>query len=130
MRNDLTGINIQWPISELILSGKKTVETRTYPLSDSYKNQLLVLIETPGPKGKFKARAKAIIKFTECISYKDKEDFYLDSDRHCVTPGSPWEWQDEKPKFGWLLEIVEKFEQPIEIKQRKGIIFTNNVQLT
>lgn len=130
MKNGYTGINIQWPISSLILSGEKTIETRTYPLSVLHKNQPIVLIETPGPKGKFKARARAIIKFISCIEYKSKKDFYMDIDKHCVNPGSIWEWRDERPKFGWVVEVIEVFDEPIEIKQRKGIIFTKNIQLT
>jgi len=63
----LTGINIQFPISRLILSGEKTVETRTYPIPEHYINQELAIIETPGRDGDFKARIVGTIIFSGCF---------------------------------------------------------------
>lgn len=120
------GINIQWPISELILTGEKTVETRTYPIPEKYLNKEMVLIETPGPKGKFKARTRAIIIFTECFQYKNKKNFYADFDRHKVEKGSVWDWKD-RPKWGWKLVKV-KLIDAISVK-KKGIKFTVNVEI-
>ena len=100
-----TGINIQWPISQDILSGKKTIETRTYPIPEKYLNVEMAMIETPGKHGKFKARVVAIIKFTDYFQYKSKKSFYADKDKHLVTPDSPWAWQD-KEKWGWKLQII------------------------
>ena len=126
-KRTLPGINIQWPISELILSGKKTIETRTYPIPDKYLNQDMYMIETPGSKGKFKARVVAIIRFTECFQYKDKEDFYLDMDKHSVSPDSPWAWSDEKPKWGWEVHVKEKIKIPKKLTKKNGIVFTLGV---
>lgn len=122
------GINIQWPISQDILIGKKTIETRTYPLPEKYLNQELVLIETPGLEGKFKARIIAIIKFTNCYRYKDKLEFYKDVNLHLVEKESIWAWKD-KPKFGWRVEVVKKLSQPITVNKRKGIVFTKDLKL-
>lgn len=128
MKRTFTGINIQWPISQLILEGKKSIETRTYPLPKRLVNQELLMIETPGPKGKFKARSVAIIKFTGCIEYRDSADFYMDIDRHCVQPGSLWEWKDEKPKYGWVVEVLEILPEPITCKKR-GIVYRKNIHI-
>ena len=128
-KKSYTGINIQWPISELILSGKKTIETRTYPIPEKYLNQEMLMIETPGKKGKFKARIVAIIKFTKCTKYVDKEDFYLDMDKHCVSPDSPWAWKD-KNKYGWKVEVVKIFPSPITYAKKKGIKFTLDLNLS
>ena len=121
------GINIQWPISELILSGEKTIETRTYPIPKKYLNQEMVFIETPGPKGKFKARVRAIIKFTNCFQYKSKKEFYADFKRHRVSKDSSWAWK-EKSKWGWEILVVKfvdgTFQNP------KGIIFTKEIRLS
>lgn len=124
----VTGINIQWPISEKILNGSKTIETRTYPIPDKYIGKEMAMIETPGPKGNFKSRAVAIVRFLRCFKYKDKEDFYLDMDRHLVTPESPWKWNDEKPKWGWEVEVLRVLEEPINVSQR-GIVYRSNIQL-
>lgn len=122
-----TGINIQWPISQEILSGKKIVETRTYPIPPKYLNQEMLLIETPGPKGQFKARIVAVIKFTECFKYESKKKFYDDYQRHLVDKNSPWAWRD-KGKYGWVTEVVKKV-QPERPCPKKGMVYTKNIRV-
>lgn len=124
-----TGINIQWPISELILSGEKTIETRTYPIPEKHLNKDMLLIETPGKKGKFKSRIRGIIKFTKCFPYKNKTDFYKDVKRHYVTPDSSWAWRPEKPKWGWSISSVTVFEEPLPVKKKLGIKYTSNISI-
>ena len=120
------GINIQWPISELILSGEKTVETRTYPIPEKYLNQEMVLIETPGSRGKFKARTRAIIVFTDCFEYKNKKEFHADFARHRVEKGSVWDWQD-KPKWGWVTVLKIILDKPIRVNKKTGIVFSKKI---
>ncbi|NOT79384.1 MAG: hypothetical protein HOP07_10365 [Bacteriovoracaceae bacterium] len=123
-----TGINIQHPISQLIVEGKKIIETRTYNIPGKYLNQEMALVETPGKNGKFKARIIAIIKFTECFQYQTKKEFYADSDKHCVTPSSPWAWE-EGEKWGWKVCVVEKLPNFKTITKKKGIKFTLGITL-
>lgn len=124
-----TGINIQWPISQEILSGNKIIETRTYPIPDKYLNQEMLLIETPGLLRKFKARATGIIKFTSCFKYKNQKAFNLDIDKHLVSIDSKWAWKDKK-KFGWGVEVIKVFPAPLELAGiKKGIIYTKNIQI-
>ena len=123
------GINIQWPISELILSGEKTIETRTYPIPKKYLNQEMVLVETPGSKGKFKARTRAIIKFTDCFQYKNEKEFYDDFERHRVSKNSLWAWSDDKPKWGWVAKVIRIIKLPASIPNKRGIIYTKNIFL-
>lgn len=127
-KNKYTGINIQYPISELILSGKKTIETRTYQIPEKYLNKEMILIETPGKEGNFKSRITAIIKFTECFQYQNKKDFYSDTSSHCVTPDSKWAWKDGK-KWAWKIVLLKKISPPIIYSKRKGIIFTKNISI-
>lgn len=121
----LPGINIQWPISELIISGKKTVETRTYPIPLKYLNRDLLMIETPGPKGNFKARIVAVIRFSKSKPYKNKKDFYSDHKRHLVDQKSDWAWQKDKPKWGWEIAKIENLVEPLPAQFKRGIIFTS-----
>ena len=125
MQKTKPGINIQFPISSLIVSGEKTVETRTYKIPEHYLNQEIYLIETPGKKGIFKARAVAIIKFTNCFKYKNKKEFHLDFLNHKVEKGSEWDWR-EKDKWGWEVKLIKKIP-PIEIMQSRGIVFTKDI---
>ena len=128
MKKPFQGINIQWPISELILKGDKTIETRTYPIPSKLLNQDLVMVETPGKLGKFKARNVAIIRFTECFPYTSKEEFYMDYDRHKVLPESIWAWREEAPKWGWKVEVLKLISPPQECQSR-GIVYRSNIRL-
>jgi hypothetical protein len=124
----LPGINIQFPISELILNGKKTIETRTYPIPKKYINKNIYLIETPGKKGAFKARVTAVIKFKESFEYANKNQFYQDFSRHFVDSKSKWAWS-EKGKWGWPVTLVKVLKQPKPLKNRHGIKFTSEVKI-
>lgn len=123
-----TGINIQWPISEDITSGKKVIETRTYPIPQKYIGEEVLLIETPGKKGKFKARITAIIRFTNCFEYNSKKDFYADKSKHLVDKNSEWAWKDKK-KWGWEVEVIKVFKKPLDAPPKKGIKYTSNIKI-
>ena len=47
----LPGINIQAPWAEAIVSGRKLIETRFYPMPRKWIGQPLAIIETPGQAG-------------------------------------------------------------------------------
>ena len=120
------GINIQWPISRDILSGKKTIETRTYPIPEKYLGEEMLLIETPGPYGDFKARIIAIIIFTECFKYPSMKVFYSDYPFHLINKKSPWAWK-EKAKWGWRVNITKVISPPINFPEKKGIVYTRGI---
>ena len=123
-----SGINIQFPISRLILEGKKTIETRTYKLPDKYIGQELLIIETPGPSGDFKSRIVGKIVFSRSFKYESKKAFYQDQGRHFVDKDSPWAW-GEKPKWGWEIQNVVVFKNTEPLNKRPGIAFTTNLKL-
>ncbi len=120
-----TGINIQWPISREIIAGKKTIETRTYPIPPHYLNKEMLLIETPGRTGKFKSRATAIIRFTKCFKYPNRKTFYADYPLHRIDKNSPWAWK--KPKWGWHIEVVKVIDPPVTFWGKKGIVYTKGI---
>lgn len=121
------GINIQYPISKLIIGGNKSVETRTYPLPDNYVGKEMALIETPGKLGNFKSRVVAIITFGPSFKYENKTKFYADMDRHFVAPDSLWAWNPLKPKWGWPIIHIRVLKRKKEITQRLGIKYTKNI---
>jgi len=120
----LPGINIQAPWAQLLLEGKKKIETRTYRLPDKFRGSDLWLIETPGRSGSFRARVIGVIRFSDCKRYQSSEEFYQDSALHLIdrTTGT-YGWRDETPKFGWLVEHVEaknEFAPP----SPRGIVYS------
>ena len=123
-RETFTGLNIQYPISQTILNGTKTVETRTYPLPNKHVEKPMLIVETPGKTGKFKARIVAKVTFGPSFQYKSKSEFRKDVVRHCVEEGSEWDWKD-KPKWGWPIQKIELINPSIESKKRIGIVYTN-----
>jgi len=120
------GLTIQAPISRLILDGSKSVETRTYPLSEKYVGKVMALIETPGPGREFKSRVIGLITFSRCFRYKNEEEFYEDYARHRVDAKSPWAWSNKKPKWGWEISHVEPISPPRKLKKRPGIVYTKS----
>jgi hypothetical protein len=128
-KKSYVGINIQFPISQLIVSGKKTIETRTYPIPDDYVGKEMALVETPGREGKFKSRIIAIVQFGPSFKYESKSTFYADVDKHCVTKDSPWAWQQERGKWGWPIISVRRLAKPGSIVKRLGIKFTKDLDL-
>ncbi len=127
-KKSYTGINIQWPISQDILSGKKTIETRTYKFPEKYLGQELLIIETPGKLGKFKSRIVGKIIFSDSFKYESKKAFYEDQERHFVDKNSPWAWT-EKAKWGWEIDSVIVFKDAKPLNKRPGIAFTTNIKL-
>lgn len=129
-KKTFTGINIQFPISTLILEGTKTVETRVYPLPERLIGKELAIVETPGPTGKFKSRIVGIIVFGQSNRYKSAKDFYLDHGRHRVTKDSPWAWDAKKKKWAWPIIKVVKFKKEIPLTKRPGIIYSKDLEVT
>jgi hypothetical protein len=123
------GISVQWPYSSLIVQGKKVIETRTYPIADRYLNKTLLLIETPGRKGKFKSRVVAKIEVIDCFKYVSKQDFYKDFKKHLVDEKSEWKWSNDRPKWGWVIRIISSVNNT-DPGKRVGIIYTKNIPLS
>ena len=89
----------------------------------------MVLIETPGKKGKFKSRVRAIIEFTDCFEYQNKKEFYDDINEHQVGKNSIWAWKD-KAKWGWRIKVVKRLSPPVILKgKRRGIVFTREIEI-
>ena len=123
----MTGINIQAPWAYLLINGVKSVETRSYPIPKKYERVELAVIETPGKSRKFKSRIIGTITFSHSFQYKNEDDWKFDYPRHRVDSNSPlYNWNDKKPKYGWVVSNVKVFSQPIDPPKRRGIIFTTN----
>lgn len=123
----MVGINIQSPWSLLLINGAKTVETRSYHLPKKYAGVELALVETPGKSGRFKSRIIGTITFGESFQYDNQQDWESDYERHRVkTSDSDYGWGN-KPKYGWAVSQITKFDNPVDITKRQGIIFTTGL---
>jgi hypothetical protein len=124
-----TGINIQYPISRMILDGSKVIETRTYPIPQEYIGKEMAIIETPGKSGQFKSRVIGLIVFGNSFKYESERDFYKDEAKHCVDRKSSWAWDPAKGKWGWPIVKVVPFETEVPLAKRSGIKYSRNIEL-
>ena len=126
----MTGLNIQVPWSRLLIDGDKSVETRSYPLPLKYEGVELALIETPGKSGQFKSRIIGTITFSHCFQYPDHQSWIDDYNRHKVEEIDEfYSWNPDKPKYGWVVSNIVRFDEFIPAPKRKGIVFTNNCKV-
>ena len=126
----MTGLNIQSPWSQLLIDGDKRVETRSYPLPEKYEGVELALIETPGKHGNFKSRIVGTITFSHSFQYPDKQSWVDDRNRHKVEKNDEfYGWNSNKPKYGWVVSNVQKFDEHIPAPKKKGIVFTKNCKV-
>lgn len=134
MSETIPGLNIQWPWSQLILDGKKKVETRSYPLPEKYINQKLAIIETPGPKGKkfgiAEARIVGTITFSGSFKYDSFEDWAEDHDRHLVSADDPtFRYTSDQEKWAWVISEVESLKRHRPAPEKRGIVFASFCEL-
>lgn len=132
--NLISGINIQWPWSELIISGQKTIETRSYALPQKHLGKPLALIETPGKKGKKagvkEARIIGIVIFSQSYQYSNKEHWIKDKKHHLVSENDiNFSFHSDKEKWAWVIQSIKKFPSPKKAPAKKGIVFANNCKV-
>jgi len=135
-KQKIAGINIQWPWSELIVSGKKVVETRGYPIPEKHRGKPLAIIETPGPNGKRdagieKARIIAVVFFGDDFEYKSENEWRSDFSKHRVpTDNAQLKYKKGIPKWGWKVVKVIKLPRHIDPPKKRGIVFVNNCEVS
>ena len=108
------GINIndsEYPWTDYIMSGKKTIETRNTPTLRPYIGKRVGIIQT----GKGKAKLIGYMTIEKEIEY-DKESWAKDKSKHLVDS----ELGDGEKKYGYVIGKVEKIT-PQEINS-KGIV--------
>jgi len=141
MAKTLPGINIQWPWSQLIAEGKKTVETRTYPIPEKFRGKPLALIETPGPKKNLnlfpeltgrpeKARIIAIVTFEDDYLFTTEHKWRIHKKYHCVPTDNPqFKWSPNKEKWGWKVGKIKKLSSPKPAPKKRGIVFAKGCKV-
>ena len=116
--------DVRYPWTEQLMNGKKTIETREYPLPSRYLHQTLALYETHVEVKDDQVEddqveedhqrddcCVGLIQFCSCKEYTSKEQWSKDSDKHGVPfDATPEEfgWVDGIQKYGWKVSYVEK----------------------
>ena len=138
---NLPGLNINWPFSQLILAGVKTVEVRSYALG--YRNIAqpaveMWLVETPGianaiskggvlvggvavaPRPK-DAQIVGAVTFSHSVEYETPAAFRADSENHRIAKGGSYDWDGKAERHAWRVSAVRRFARPVPQPGRKGI---------
>jgi hypothetical protein len=127
----LPGLNIQAPWAQALISGRKVIETRFYPMPSKWIDQPLAIIETPGKTGRFKRRIAGLIAFAPSWRYAGPDAFARDHRKHLVDPEDPiFGWKsDVRPKWAWPVVWVEAYEQALPPEFRAGIRYSRAVDI-
>ncbi len=133
----LPGINIQHPWTEFLLSGKKTIETRTYPIPKKYIGVEMAIIETPAKSKVIMkdspsvARIVGTIIFGTPIKYENARSWRSDSSKHLVTEKDmQFSWkQREGDVWGWPVIKVTRLSTPLPKPSTRGIVFAKNCKI-
>jgi hypothetical protein len=127
----LPGINIQAPWAEALVSGRKMIETRFYPMPSKWVGQPLAIIETPGKARQFHRRIAGLVLFAPSWCYADKAAFARDRARHLVDPDDRlFGWrEDGKPKWAWPVQWIEAYQQALPPGFRAGIRYARAVEI-
>ena len=127
-RRFIPGLNVQTPWARLLICGKKTVETRFYPLPTKYVGKEMAIVETPGKTGAFRSHIIGIVVFGESFLYQNRKQFQSDGGRHLVPPKSKFGWNDARgKKWGWPLLHVHALVTPKPCVGRGGVVYWRRV---
>lgn len=128
MIRSIPGINIQAPWAQLLLSGAKTVETRSYPIPSTIFDTEIAVIETGLKTGSY---IIGTIKFSKCFRYNCEKAWMKDYHRHLVPADSPkFAWNDKKPKWAWVVAAYNRFDLRQPAPAIRGRLYAKNCEVT
>ena len=132
-RREMPGIHVQWPWSQLIASGRKTIETRGYSLPRRLHDVELAIIETPGPNGKKAgiavSRIIGTVTFTASKRYVNKREWAEDSGRHLVPMEDKFAFGNRKETWGWIIKRVRILDAPVAAPSVRGIVYARGCKV-
>jgi hypothetical protein len=122
----IPGINVLFPWSQLILSGKKKIETRSYRLPQKYLGIPLALIETPGTNKKIQSRTIAVVVFKEAYQYSSLAHWKLEAHLHLVPlSDASYSFGTTTERWAWVVDKVIPLEYPVLPPKPRGIRFAS-----
>ncbi len=116
-------LSIKQPFAELIVSGKKTIEIRTW--NTKFRGEFLIhasqkvdkeicRLYNIDPNSLVKGAIIGKAFLYDVKVYKNKKELIADKNKHLA----PAKYADHK--YGFVIKDVERFENPIYMKGRLG----------
>ncbi len=129
----LFGLEMQAPWADLVLQGKKEIETRSYPLPPSLLYKHVAIIESESSSCNVSGLSDCVtlieggsprivgtVVFSECFEYKSGRQWDADYERHLVEKGSSFGWpQRKKPKKNKKVKIKDNKSSSLRGKDEK-----------
>ena len=140
----LPAINIHWPFSQLILSGVKTIEARSYDLgymNIAHANVEMWLVETAGkanamskgwvhtgedrstwvvgPRPKI-AQIVGTVTFSHSKKYEALDAFIADRENHRIAKDGDYDWNGIGEKYAWHVSHVRRLAHPVPQPGKKA----------
>lgn len=114
----MLAICVHYPFSQLLISGKKKLEIRTWPFPKKFINEQIGIIEVfPGKPSKLIGS----VQFTKISLIQTEKDFLSLADQHKILD-YPEKFKVKKfPVFAWHVEKKEAFKNHEPIKGFLGI---------
>jgi hypothetical protein len=104
---------IRSPWAGLIVAGFKTVETAAHGLPERYRGRWLdVQNEAREIVGR--------VQFRDSFKYSSPGEFDGDRARHKVPPSSPYHYRNRARCYGWIVDRVEAYPEPVPSKPFPG----------
>ena len=118
MVSGAVALEVQHPWSDLLLSRRKSVETRTYPFPPWLIGERIHVLQsppgTPGVSavpdevysGDTRFPLAGWIVVGECFRYESRQSWESDAARHCIPTdeAGAYGWSDEREIYGWVIE--------------------------
>ena len=122
-------LEVQAPFSRLILSGEKSIETRSYQLPEDLLHTSIVLCESaPGLDGVsglsdsvIKSQAGLLligeIHVSHSKEYTSQKEWDEDREWHQVPSDSAYEWTPTEigRRYGWYIQRVTVYPEPLSV---------------
>eukprot|EP00596_Hydrurales_sp_CCMP1899_P001278 CAMPEP_0119053206 /NCGR_PEP_ID=MMETSP1177-20130426/74277_1 /TAXON_ID=2985 /ORGANISM="Ochromonas sp, Strain CCMP1899" /LENGTH=116 /DNA_ID=CAMNT_0007033089 /DNA_START=241 /DNA_END=588 /DNA_ORIENTATION=+ len=108
-------LEVQSPFSQLILNGRKCIETRAYPLPLELVNVKILLCESQAGENGVSCIGDEVYEAQEgimiigeifvsfCKEYKSQDEWDKEREKHQVPEGSSYGWVPTEmgKKYGW-----------------------------
>ena len=136
----MPGLNVNWPFSQLILAGVKTVEARSYPLGRRNMAQPDVemwLVEAPPASDAIsqgwlfagdlavalrpqRCQIVGTVTFSHSDEYGSLQAFRADRKIHRIAAGGQYDWDGTGKRYAWRVSAVRRLAQPARSLCRTG----------
>lgn len=98
-------VYVRQPWADLLVSGRKRVETAHMRLPDRFLLQWLE-VQTED------RQAVGMVLFSSWIKWHTADAFDAAYRRHLVTPDSPYHWTNRSRTFGWGVLLAHRYAKP------------------